>query len=107
MSIKAPSSSLAMPSDRAGEPLHVAIIMDGNGRWAKVRGLPRSVGHRAGVQALKRTLEAAPGLGIDRLTVFGFSTENWRRPPQEVSALMETAEDLLSAPTSTDCNARA
>jgi undecaprenyl diphosphate synthase len=72
--------------DRDG--LHVAIIMDGNGRWAKARGLPRSFGHRAGVQALKRTVQAAPDLGIERLTVFGFSTENWRRPPQEVSDLM-------------------
>ena len=68
--------------------LHVAIIMDGNGRWAKSRGLPRSFGHRAGVQALQRTVEAAPQLGVDRLTVFGFSTENWRRPPQEVTDLL-------------------
>ncbi len=68
--------------------LHVAIIMDGNGRWAKARGLPRTLGHRSGVTALKRTVEAAPGLGIDRLTVFGFSTENWRRPAHEVSELM-------------------
>jgi undecaprenyl diphosphate synthase len=72
--------------DRDG--LHVAIIMDGNGRWAKARGLPRSFGHRAGVQALKRTVQAAPDLGIERLTVFGFSTENWRRPAQEVTDLM-------------------
>lgn len=69
-------------------PSHVAIIMDGNGRWAKARGMPRAVGHRAGVQALKRTVEAAPDLGIKCLTVFGFSTENWRRPAQEVSELM-------------------
>jgi undecaprenyl diphosphate synthase len=68
--------------------LHVAIIMDGNGRWAKARGLPRTLGHRSGVTALKRTVEAAPSLGIDRLTVFGFSTENWRRPAHEVSELM-------------------
>jgi undecaprenyl diphosphate synthase len=68
--------------------LHVAIIMDGNGRWAKARGLPRTLGHRSGVTALKRTIEAAPGLGIDQLTVFGFSTENWRRPAHEVSELM-------------------
>ncbi len=66
----------------------MAIIMDGNGRWAKARGLPRSFGHRAGVQALKRVVEVAPELGIDRLTVFGFSTENWSRPAQEVSDLM-------------------
>jgi undecaprenyl diphosphate synthase len=69
-------------------PLHVAIIMDGNGRWAKARGLTRSLGHRSGVNALKRTVEAAPSLGIDRMTVFGFSTENWRRPADEVSELM-------------------
>ena len=63
--------------------------MDGNGRWAKRRGLPRTFGHRAGVNALKRTVEAAPGFGVDWLTVFGFSTENWRRPPQEVAELMQ------------------
>jgi undecaprenyl diphosphate synthase len=67
---------------------HVAIIMDGNGRWAKARGLPRTFGHRAGVNALKRTVEAAPGLGVLCLTVFGFSTENWRRPAPEVNELM-------------------
>ncbi|HRD28388.1 MAG TPA: polyprenyl diphosphate synthase [Caulobacter sp.] len=69
-------------------PLHVAIIMDGNGRWAKQRGLPRTFGHREGVKALKRTVEAASGLGVGTLTVFGFSTENWRRPMAEVSELM-------------------
>jgi undecaprenyl diphosphate synthase len=69
-------------------PLHVAIIMDGNGRWAKQRGLPRTFGHREGVKALKRTVEAAPDLGVTALTVFGFSTENWRRPMAEVSELM-------------------
>jgi undecaprenyl diphosphate synthase len=68
--------------------LHVAIIMDGNGRWAKQRGLPRALGHRAGVAALRRTVEGAPALGIERLTVFGFSTENWSRPPREISELM-------------------
>jgi len=81
-------------ADRAGADaslptsLHVAIIMDGNGRWAKARGLPRTLGHRSGVNALKRTVEGAADLGIDRLTVFGFSTENWRRPAKEVSELM-------------------
>src|ERR1700678_4004017 len=68
--------------------LHVAIIMDGNGRWAKARGLPRSLGHRAGVAALRRTVEGAGELGVKRLTVFGFSTENWRRPREEVSELL-------------------
>jgi undecaprenyl diphosphate synthase len=69
-------------------PKHVALIMDGNGRWAQARGLPRALGHREGVQALKRTVQAAPQLGIECLTVFGFSTENWRRPVEEVSDLM-------------------
>src|SRR6185312_1804359 len=69
-------------------PLHVAIVMDGNGRWAKQRGLPRSLGHRAGVEALKRTVSAAPNLGVGSLTVFGFSTENWSRPAAEVAELM-------------------
>lgn len=68
--------------------MHVAIVMDGNGRWAKKRGLPRTLGHRAGVEALKRTVSAAPKLGIGWLTVFGFSTENWSRPVSEVSELM-------------------
>jgi undecaprenyl diphosphate synthase len=74
--------------DRPTAGLHVAIICDGNGRWAKARGLPRSLGHRAGVAALRRTVEGASALGIERLTVFCFSTENWRRPPREVSDLM-------------------
>jgi undecaprenyl diphosphate synthase len=69
-------------------PSHVAIVMDGNGRWAKRRGLPRTLGHRAGVEALKRTVSAAAELGIKRLTVFGFSTENWSRPAGEVAELM-------------------
>lgn len=69
-------------------PRHVALIMDGNGRWAEARGLPRAVGHREGVQALKRTIQVAPKLGIQCLTVFGFSTENWQRPADEVSDLM-------------------
>ncbi|KJS37752.1 MAG: UDP pyrophosphate synthase [Hyphomonas sp. BRH_c22] len=66
---------------------HVAIIMDGNGRWAKARGLPRAAGHERGVEALRRTVEAAGNLGIRYLTVFSFSTENWRRPAAEVNAL--------------------
>lgn len=76
----------ATPTGEAS--LHVAIIMDGNGRWAKQRGLPRTLGHREGVKALKRTVEAAPKLGVRSLTVFGFSTENWNRPVAEVSELM-------------------
>jgi len=69
-------------------PRHVALIMDGNGRWAKARGVPRALGHRAGVAALKRTAQAAADLGLEWLTVFGFSTENWRRPAAEVGELM-------------------
>ena len=68
--------------------LHVAIVMDGNGRWAKRRGLPRTVGHQAGAEALKRIVQAAPDLNIRWLTIFGFSTENWSRPVAEVAELM-------------------
>jgi undecaprenyl diphosphate synthase len=69
-------------------PAHVAIIMDGNGRWAKARGLPRLAGHRAGVEALRNTVRAAPELGVEWLTVYAFSSENWSRPKSEVSDLM-------------------
>lgn len=68
-------------------PDHVAIIMDGNGRWAKSRNLPRAVGHERGVEALRRTVEAAQDVGLKNLTVYSFSTENWRRPVSEVNAL--------------------
>jgi undecaprenyl diphosphate synthase len=74
------------PSGRGG--LHVALVMDGNGRWAKRRGLPRTLGHQAGVEALKRIVQACPDLGVRSLTVFGFSTENWSRPVAEVAELM-------------------
>jgi undecaprenyl diphosphate synthase len=76
---------------------HVAIVMDGNGRWAKRRGLPRTLGHRAGVQALKRTVEGAGQLGLEWLTVFGFSTENWRRPASEVSELMTLLKSYVES----------
>ncbi len=72
----------------ASVPRHVAIIMDGNGRWAKNRHLPRQAGHVSGISALRRTVIAARVIGIDYLTVFAFSTENWQRPLSEVSALM-------------------
>lgn len=70
-------------------PAHIAIIMDGNGRWAKQRSRPRTFGHSEGVEALRRTVEAAGELGVTHLTVFGFSTENWRRPIEEVNALFD------------------
>lgn len=72
----------------APRPRHVAIIMDGNGRWASQRGLPRFRGHRAGVDAVRRTIEAAGDLGIPYLTLFSFSSENWSRPADEVAELM-------------------
>ncbi len=68
--------------------LHVGVIMDGNGRWAARRGLPRQAGHEAGVEAIRRVIEAAPGLGVGTLTLYAFSCDNWRRPQAEVAALM-------------------
>jgi undecaprenyl diphosphate synthase len=68
--------------------LHVAIVMDGNGRWARARGLPRLAGHRRGVRAARRVVEAAPGLGIGTMTLFAFSSDNWKRPRAEVDGLM-------------------
>jgi len=73
----------------ADVPRHIAIIMDGNGRWARQRMRPRTFGHAEGVEALRRTVEAANQLGVQYLTVFGFSTENWRRPVEEVNALFD------------------
>ena len=70
-------------------PEHVAIIMDGNGRWAGERGLPRHLGHREGMNAVRESIEGAIAAGVQILTLFAFSTENWNRPPQEVSALMQ------------------
>ena len=79
--------------------LHVAIIMDGNGRWALARGLPRVTGHQAGAEAVRRTVEAAPELGIGVLTLFAFSSDNWRRPSAEVAALMELFSQFLDSET--------
>jgi undecaprenyl diphosphate synthase len=69
-------------------PVHVAIIMDGNGRWAKARGLPRTIGHQRGAEAVRRTVRGAAELGIQYLTLFGFSSENWKRPAAEIDDLM-------------------
>ncbi len=79
--------SSRLPSDPT-LPRHVAIIMDGNGRWAKARGLPRTLGHRQGAEAVRRCITGAMELGIPNLTLFGFSSENWRRPMSEVDDLM-------------------
>ena len=73
---------------KQSERLHVAIIMDGNGRWAERRGLPRTAGHKAGAGAVERVVEAAPRLGIGTLTLYAFSSDNWNRPMPEVTALM-------------------
>jgi undecaprenyl diphosphate synthase len=72
-----------------GAPRHVAVIMDGNGRWASRRRLPRHLGHRAGVKAVRATVEGCARRGVEALTLFAFSSENWRRPPEEVARLME------------------
>src|SRR4030088_3806952 len=82
------SSTHDVPDARA-VPRHVAIIMDGNGRWAKQRLLPRVAGHRKGVEAVRATVRACIERGVEYLTLFAFSSENWRRPPDEVSFLMQ------------------
>jgi undecaprenyl diphosphate synthase len=80
--------------------IHVAIIADGNGRWATSRGLPRSAGHRAGAEAARRAIEAAPGLGIHTLTFFALSSANWKRPTAEVNAILRLLHEYLLAQTS-------
>ena len=81
--------------DRANLPSHVAVIMDGNGRWAQKRGLPRTAGHKAGAEMFRRIGTYCKDLGIDYLTVYAFSTENWKRPPEEVSAIMGLLKHYL------------
>ena len=81
--------------DRARLPRHVAIIMDGNGRWAERRGQPRLFGHRAGAESVREIVEAARELGIEVLTLYAFSSENWSRPEQEVSGLMAILKKYL------------
>jgi undecaprenyl diphosphate synthase len=80
----------------AGPCRHLAIIMDGNGRWAKARRLPRIAGHREGVEAVRRVVEAAPGLGLKALTLYAFSSENWKRPADEVTDLMGLLRHYVS-----------
>jgi undecaprenyl diphosphate synthase len=86
--MSAPKIAASTAEERPAMPVHVGIIMDGNGRWAAARGLPRIEGHRRGVEALRRTVRNAGELGIKVLTIYSFSTENWSRPKQEVSDLM-------------------
>jgi len=88
-------SPLPKDLDRLRMPDHIAVIMDGNGRWAKAKGLPRTIGHTAGVEALKTTLHLCSNWGIGALTVYAFSTENWSRPSEEVNFLMTLFESVL------------
>jgi undecaprenyl diphosphate synthase len=80
-------------------PKHIAIIMDGNGRWARKRGLPRIVGHRAGTENLRKIIRACVDLGVQYLTIYAFSTENWARPKEEVEGLMGILEDVVENET--------
>ena len=91
------SEKIRVPSniDIDSIPKHIAIIMDGNGRWAKQRMLPRSMGHRAGVEALRDVIKTASNIGIKYLTLYAFSTENWKRPDSEISILMNLLIEYL------------
>ncbi len=81
--------------DRSNLPRHIAIIMDGNGRWAKKRGMPRTAGHAAGSETFRRIATYCKNIGVEYLTVYAFSTENWKRPPEEVAAIMGLLEKYL------------
>lgn len=87
--------------DKTRLPRHIAVIMDGNGRWAKERGYERVFGHQAGVESVRQTTEAAAEIGLDYLTLYAFSTENWDRPQAEVDALMELLVDSIQKETPT------
>jgi undecaprenyl diphosphate synthase len=95
------SSARTEPSTATTIPAHVAIIMDGNGRWAKQRGLPRIEGHRRGVETVRSIIDASRELGIRYLTLYAFSVENWKRPQDEVGALMHLLEYFLKKETKT------
>src|SRR6266850_6959592 len=89
------NEDLLLDLDLSRLPRHVAIIMDGNGRWAARRSMPRVVGHRAGADAVRRTIETAARLGLECLTLYAFSTENWKRPRYEIRALMDLLMEYL------------
>ncbi|MHB1318230.1 MAG: polyprenyl diphosphate synthase [Anaerolineae bacterium] len=89
----APETIASLDAERV--PAHVGIIMDGNGRWAQARGLPRTAGHRAGVENLRNVLEAAGEFGIKTVTLYAFSTENWSRPASEVRAILLLARNVI------------
>src|SRR6516162_1463346 len=90
------SSELLQHIDRGALPSHIAIIMDGNGRWARKRGLPRVAGHRAGTRAVRQVVEGCAELHIPALTLYAFSVENWKRPRAEVSTLMSLLREYLT-----------
>jgi undecaprenyl diphosphate synthase len=100
MASQTPSSSLReRHPDITRVPNHVGIIMDGNGRWAQARGLPRLAGHRAGAENIRRVLRAATEYGLEVLTIYAFSTENWDRPPDEVAGLMNLLGEVIRRET--------
>src|SRR5947199_10422830 len=107
MALQADTSTLTLrPGEpRTGVPAHVAIIMDGNGRWAAARALPRVEGHRRGVEALRKTVRAAGDMGIRVLTIFSFTSENWQRPASEVRDLNELVQ-LFIRKASAQLNAK-
>jgi undecaprenyl diphosphate synthase len=88
-----------VPEDIKTVPRHIAIIMDGNGRWARERGLPRTEGHRRGADSVRRVVEACGELGVEFLTLYAFSSENWKRPKREVEALMRLLQQFLKSRT--------
>ncbi|MBI3083678.1 MAG: di-trans,poly-cis-decaprenylcistransferase [Candidatus Omnitrophica bacterium] len=90
-----------MMEDAPKPPHHIAVIMDGNGRWANARGLPRVLGHQAGAQAVRRIVEAACELGVKALTLYAFSWENWDRPPEEIQDLMGLLDEFIRRETPT------
>ena len=99
--MSATSPAATSPARPAVVPAHVAIIMDGNGRWAKQRGLPRLEGHRRGVETVRSIIDASREIGVRHLTLYAFSAENWKRPADEVSALMHLLEHFLKRETKT------
>ena len=91
------NEELNIELDEKNIPKHVAIIMDGNGRWAKQRNMPRTMGHKAGVETIRRIVKEADRLGIKFITLYAFSTENWKRPKDEVNALMKLLVQYLKS----------
>ena len=81
--------------ERSGLPRHIAIILDGNGRWAKKRGLPRTAGHAVGAETFRKIATYCKNIGVEYLTVYAFSTENWKRPPEEVKTIMKLLKNYL------------